>query len=198
MDRSIRHFGDETPFSSWLRCKNKTGEIPSISPDLGVVFTDIDLMVQCWRKKKTGESIQSMFIIEVKTRNGILTRPQESIYTAMQAFSGQRVFGSKIIRFYGCMSLLLNGTSPSNSDRIIWKRFPMTVKDKYRSIPTIDQMIETDISENELVSILRFDTHPVSLRPFNPETSHHGSRTTSRVVLTELGFPVEEIIKEQW
>lgn len=198
MDRSVRHFGDETPFSSWLRTKHKSGEIPSVSPDLGVVFTDIDLLVQCWRKKTTGQSIQSMFILEVKTRNGVLTRPQESIYCAMQAFSGQRIFGQQIIRFYGCMSLLLSGTSPDNSGRIIWKRFPMIVKDKTKEMPSINRMIETDISESQLISLLRFDIHPVSLRPFNPEKSHHGSRVTVRTVLTELGFPVEEVIKEKW
>lgn len=198
MDRSIRHFGDETPFSSWLRAKHKTGDIPSISPDLGIVFTDIDLLVQCWRKKSTGQAIQSMFILEVKTRNGVLTRPQEAIYCAMQAFSGQRVFGHKILRFYGCMSLLLNGTSPDNSDRIIWKRFPMTVKNKAKDMPCVDQMIETDITESQLISLLRFDIHPVSLRPFKPEVSHHGGRITVRTVLTELGFFVEESIKEQW
>lgn len=198
MDRSVRHFGDETPFSSWLRSKHKSGDIPSVSPDLGVVFTDIDLLVQCWRKKATGQSIQSMFILEVKTRNGILTRPQESIYCAMQAFSGQRVFGKQAIRFYGCMSLLLNGTRPDNSDRIIWKRFPMAVKGKAKELPSIDKMIETDICESQLISLLRFDIHPVSLRPFRPEKSHHGSRTIVRTVLTELGFPVEEAIKENW
>lgn len=198
MDRSIRHFGDETPFSSWLRSKHKSGDIPSVSPDLGVVFTDIDLLVQCWRKKTTGESIRSMFIIEVKTRNGILTRPQESIYSAMQAFAGQRVFGNQVIRFYGCMSLLLNGTSPNNSDRIIWKRFPMIVKNRAKQVPNVDNMIETDISESQLISLLRFDIHPVSLRAFRPERSHHGSRITVRTVLTELGFPVEEVVKEQW
>jgi len=198
MDRSIRHFGDETPFSTWLRSKNKSGDIPSKSPGLGIIVTDIDLMVQCWHKKSTGQLIQSMFIVEVKTRNGNFTRPQESMYTAMQVFAGQRAFEKKVIRFYGCMSLTFDGTSPEDSKSILWKRFPMAVKNKIKAIPCISQMIETSISELQLIKILRFDIHPISLRPFRPETSHHGGRIKTRIVMTELGFPVEEIIKEHW
>lgn len=198
MDRTIRHFGDETPFSSWLRSKNNPDEIPSCSSDVGVSFTDIDLMATCWRKKHTGQQVKSMLIIEVKTRSGLLTKAQESAYSSLQCFTGQRLLSGTVIRFYGCALLRMDGVCPKDSKSMWWCRYPMEVRKNTKSIASTSEMIESEINEEMLIKILRFDLHPISLKPFRPEKVHHGEKIVIQSIITPLGFEIEKPIKKTW
>jgi len=198
MDRRIRHYGEETPFSSWLRSKNNPNEIPSSSSDLGVSFTDIDLMATCWKKKNTGKTLASAFIIEVKTRSGLLTMAQESAYSILQCFTGQRVISDQVVRFYGCTMLRMSGDSPLNSEKMWWYRYPMEVRKHARELLSTREMIVSEIDEKALISILRFDLHPISLKPFKPERSHHGKKIVLQTVKTPLGFEIEKPVERTW
>jgi hypothetical protein len=197
-DTSIRHFGDETPFSSWLRQKNREMVIPSISPDLGVVFNDIDMVVSCYHKNQTGRFVYSMFIVEVKTRGGTLTTSQRYLYPALSCFAKELKYSDKIIRFYGCMQLIMSGTSPEDSEWMEWKRFPFHVKSKREEVPKIEDMRSDRVDLDGLVKILRFDTHPISLKKFRPEMKKHGMNEVVRTVTTPLGFTVNEVVKKTY
>ncbi len=197
-DTSIRHFGDETPFSGWLRDKNRKKIIPSVSPDLGVTVNDIDMVVSCYHKNQTGSFVYSMFIVEIKTRGGSLTASQRYLYPALSCFARELTYSDKCVRFYGCMQLIMSGTSPDDSEWMEWKRFPFHIRSQRKSVPKLEDMKSSRVDIDQLVKILRFDLHPISLRRFSPEMKKHGESEVVRTVTTPLGFTVNEVVKKTY
>lgn len=182
----IRHYEKDTPFGDWLRNQGHNGNLPSSSIDLGVTATDIDMLVKNYKNHHTGKELKAMFWVEVKTRSAVPRFAQESIFSMMHLFTGQREFTDDVIRFYGVFRLILSGTSPTNSKCIEWHRFNWS-KDNPKRMVTESDLRKTVITEQQLIQILRMDIHPVSLKKWTPE-SHHGETVDVENYRTPL-FP---------
>ena len=190
----IRYYDLDSPFGAWLR---RQKSLPSNSVEIGFVATDIDLIAHCWKRRPTGNLIQCLLYIEVKTRCADFRFSQFETLSALSAFAGQRNFEDVQYRFYGTAFLLLSGTDPSNSDRIVWKRFPF-IRNVRKKRLSQEDLIATDIDEEKLVEILSFTRHPISLRKFRPEKSHHGSKVVYSTEMTPLGFEVDVVKRKVW
>ena len=191
----LRYYEEGTPFGNWLRNQD---DLPSKSASLGFIASDIDMVCHRWFHHATGKHIQCVMIIEVKTRGARPRFAQMESLSALQIFAGKKNVSIhksnneyRQYRFYGVMQLLLSNTSPDDSDNIIWARWPW---DRYGSdkLMTDTHLIETAIDAETLKKILRFDLHPISLKPFKPFKSHHGHRLIDQEVVLPLGFSIQE------
>jgi len=186
----MRYYGNDSDFGGWLRDQT---ELPSNSIDFGLVASDVDFVVQNWKRKATGQHFLAMMFVEIKTRGGEVKFPQSLMLENLSRFSGDVETPKKVVRFFGWFSLQMSGTRPDNSEWMVWRRF----KWKKSGCDT-SKVLCDKISLEQLISLLRFDIHPSSLRPWNPEISHHGSKTIIETLTTELGMKVDFPIRKVW
>lgn len=198
IDRRIRHYGEDSPFGSWLRERNKDGTIPSTSLEFGVTANDVDMVINRWKCKPTGTRVNSILMVEIKTRGGELSYSQECLSSLMSCFAAARNFPNCQVRFYGCASLIMSGTSPDNSDWMQWRRFPVLIKQSKTKVFVKRDWLVDQITKSQLIDLLRFDLHPISLRKCSIEQVKHGKTRIERTVKTPLGFDVDEIIWKQY
>lgn len=194
MSTKVRMYGEDTPFGDWLRSNRR---IPSNSLDCGVVASDVDMTVMRYKRKETGKVIQSIMQVEVKTRMSECDFAQSCIMSSLSAFSGVRSFRDRTLINYGVCFIHMSGTSPLDSDVIRWRRFPWFKHDKKKEFGAAE-MRDTAINVSTLESILRFDLHPISLKPYRPEFSHHGHRLITVKETTPLGFVTEKTIRKMY
>jgi len=191
----IRYYDSDTPFGQWLRSQK---ELPSNSIDFGLIASDVDMLVEVWKTKRTGKVIKSIMMIEVKTRQADSDFAQMQLLSAMSAFAGKKDFPDVQFRFYGVCFLLLDGTQPDNSSKMIWRRFPLKMLSPTKSTFDAGHLISSDITKAQLLQLLRLEIHPISLRTFQPETSHHGSKLITIAESMPLGFNVDRVVKKSW
>lgn len=179
-----RIYGSDVPFMGWAR---RCELLPSISLDCGVVLTDVDCFVHRYLTSvdRLGtRDVQAMMEIEVKSRNGRLTDSQADTYRKKHitvrkcsSIDGQAVFN------YGVGILRMSGTDPDNSDQMQWGRFMS--RDGRLNWQTIDLA--------SLISLMRFEIDPDSLKPLRFRRHHH-RREYDIIEKTPLGFSVSRKI----
>lgn len=193
----VRHYGEDSPFSAWLR-ENKD-KIPSNGIETGTTFNDVDFVINCWKRRHTGEQIKSVTQVEIKTRCGDVSFQQMKAFSALSAFAGCKNFVGCQYRFYGHCFLLMSGTRPDNSERIVWKRFNvLRMKKDENGRYIIPELLSHDITESQFIDICTSELHPITLRKFNPGRSHHGGRTIVSTEIAPLGFEFERIVHKKW
>jgi len=195
MSVKIRHYDQDTPFGAWLRAKGQSGELPSNSIEVGVTASDVDMVVRCWKNNASGKQIQCIVWLEVKTRNGDCDYAQDSLFSAMSVFAREVQLDDFNVRFYGIFRLRMSGTSPINSQVMLWERWPWKRHGVSKPYHKAD-LIKSVISESVLVRILKSELHPCTLLEWKPHKSHHGSNTIYEPVTTELGFTVDKPIRK--
>jgi hypothetical protein len=169
---------------AWLRAQQK--ELPSYSADVGFVATDVDLFIHRYltgvQDAMGTRDIQALMMVEVKTRGGSVQDSQRDTLAKIHACCGMREvdYYGQILRHFGVSFLFLSGTTPDDSDEIIWGRFDRKKADR--------QHIKCKgITRERLFELLRFDRHPdnMSTRAFR---RHHLTRELEQVVKAPLGF----------
>lgn len=181
-----RGYGDETPIGKWIR---NNPDLPSRSDGDAFSVSNNDLTIHAYMHAVDSvgtREIQSIIRIEWKSHGkkpdawqldtlfkehcGINRRPR-----------GYLVKGARIIN-HGIYVCVCSGSSPEDSDGILWGRF--------RS----DGFVEwSDITLKQLNRLLRFDINPKTFRE-RWLRRHHTKRTTVEVKRTPLGFDVEKEI----
>jgi hypothetical protein len=182
-----RLFGSDVPFMEWCR-NNKL--LPAWSPDIGWVQTDVDTFIHRYITAVDGVSsreLQVMMEVEVKTRGGDLTPSQRDTYRKKHAtIQPSLKWQGQSLRNFGVSILRMSGTSPADSAWMKWCRFKAG-----QGFETV----EKDITEEQLVLLLRFELHPDTLdaKPFR---RHHKTNRFFELKKTPLGFVFErEIVK---
>lgn len=180
-----RLFGSDVPLMAWCREKGKTGELPSCSPDCGLVQTDVDAY---WHRYKTcidkigSRDVQISMETEWKTRGANLTESQADTYRKKHAMIMPRLkwHGQELINF-GVSVVRLSGSTPDDSEWIKWGRFIRGAA---------SGMSWNDISVDQLLKLIRFDIHPDT---FNSGylRRHHKTRVVQVFEKSALGFEVE-------
>lgn len=196
MTSRVRHYDKDTPFGAWLR--RNADKIPSNGIETGTTANDVDMVISCWKNRRTGTQIRSLTQIEIKTRCGDVAFQQMEAFSTLSAFAGVRNFSDIQFRFYGVCFLMLSGTSPDDSDQMFWKRFPISVRFDGKTKPTPKEMLVDKISQSQLIGLLTAELHPISLRKFRPEVTHHGGKIVFTTETTPLGFTVDRIIHKKW
>lgn len=185
-----RLFGSDKPLMAWCREKGKTGELPAYSEECGIVQTDVDAF---WHRYKTcvdsigTRDLQVFMEIEWKTRGGDMTHSQADTYRKKHAMiqPALKWHGQHLIN-YGVSVVRLSGTTPDDSDWIMWGRFIRNNK---------SGMNWKRIDSALLLRLIRFDIHPDSFTD-QPFRRHHKTNTFHVVETSELGFDVErEVVK---
>jgi hypothetical protein len=183
MTRSRIH-GEDSPFGGWLRSRP---ELPSTH----LVATDLDFSIQRYKTHVDGEGsrdIQSMMLLEVKTRSG---KPKESQLETLwlthrsaetQSRTNPIKFNGKILKHPGVSILSLSGQTPDDSIEINWGRF---TKDRHRPL-----LHWKKINVSQLIKLLNFEIHPDNFEP-NIYRRHHKTMTVTRMEVQPLGFMIE-------
>lgn len=159
----------EDEISSWIR------HHPELKSCLGFTFMDKDLV--CHRFKTThGRGFQCLMFVEFKSCGAQLNDTQrDTMHMVNQMFRTDsstptkkarrhteqtpktvRSFlgGSEVrVKAFGYHLVRMNGRNPSLSNQIIWDK--------------------TEIAEDTLVALLRFDVNPDTLRPMDWRIHHH-------------------------
>jgi len=179
-----RIFGEGSEFGGWLR---RQESIPSNK----VVASDCDFVIH----RHTTDvgthgtrEVQSMMLLEVKTRNG---EPQWSQLDTMwlthicaNTRKPRRTIRhqNKKVFHEGVAFLSLSGTTPEDSALIRWGRFGAAAK--------IDW---TPIAADMLLSLLRFelDLDSFAPRPYRP---HHASNSVVEIERFPLGFDAPVVV----
>jgi hypothetical protein len=159
----------EDTFSQWVRNHQqlRSGD--------GFAFMDKDLI--CHRFKTDHDrSIQYLMFVEVKTRGAkLLDSQRDTMWIVKQLLSNRRITPTKdknplqvngvptkvksymaktdvLIRAFGYHTLRLSGSTPDDSDAIIWDTTPIT--------------------REQVVGLLRFDLNPDNFNTMD-NRSHH-------------------------
>lgn len=209
----IRHYETGTPFGEWLRSQRDLPSTPSPDCEVGFIATDIDLVVHRWFHGSTGKHIQCLMVVEVKTRGAQPRFAQLESLSALQLFSAKKnirlalptihpetremIPDFRQYRFYGVHFLLLSGTSPEDSDSMVWARWKWKPHGVDHQM-TASQLQRTKINIEQLKGILRWDLHPSTLKPFKPFKKHHGFREIDQEIVTPLGFETMERTIKRW
>jgi len=183
-----RVYGSDTPFCDWLR---KCEDLPSFSFDCGIVATDNDVTIHRYMSCVDAvgtRQVQAIMQIEVKTRSGKPSESQLDTLSKLHLFRGSRVQSGVHIRFFGVFVLVFSGTSPDDSDCIWWCCIP-----DGKVIKDASSLSCKAISRLDLIRVLKFDLHPVSLQP-NPFRRHHKTNEVVQVEQTPLGFECERLV----
>lgn len=182
-----RSFGSDLAFCDWMR---NCGELPSYSRDVGFVATDVDLFLHNYLVAIDGSGsrdIQTLMAVEVKTRFGEPNKSQLDTLAKMHFTSFQYravLFGSEYVRNFGVSVLQLSGTTPANSQKMLWGRFNQR------------ELKWKEINFSELIDLFLCKRHPDSLDR-NPLRRHHKTRELVATVKTELGFSIDELIRKK-
>jgi hypothetical protein len=180
-----RIFGSDTEFCSWMReCK----QLPAYSNDFGFVASDNDVTVHRYMTCVDGvgtREVQALMQIEVKTRKGKPSQSQIDTLSKLNLFSNQKTIDGVVIRYFGVFVLVMSGTTPEDSKELWWGVIP-----KGKTLDNASDLQFKKINKQTLISLLRFDLHPVnmSLEPFR---RHHLTKEVVLIETTPLGFECE-------
>ncbi len=174
-----RVFGSDMPFLGWLR-----GQRDLDASRMGITVNDVDVFVHKFKvhtDKFGTREIQLMFDLEIKSHDGAPDANQrqslffrhQRIRTQDKNRGGEGCFKpvattdfldgkEKLFIHYGCYLLQLSGNTPDNSSTMRWCRFDK--RGVYH--PTV-------LSMEMLKSILRFETHPFTIRPLEFRRRHN-------------------------
>lgn len=183
-----RMFGSDSEFCAWLRaCK----DLPSFSRDVGIVATDSDVIIH--RYKSCVDSIgtrelQGLMHLEVKTRCGEPSPSQMDTLSKMNLFKGDKRVGGQTIRNLGVFVLILSGVSPYDSKLMWWCSMPAD-----RCIGDAKLLHRNVVNCSQLIKLLKFDLHPVTLQPV-PFRRHHATKEILVRETAPLGFQIDRRI----
>lgn len=169
---AIRRDGNETPFDSWIR---NHPELDSRTESIGV--TDSDKWIHKYRiRNESGRQehgIDHLMLIEVKTHSKDVPFSQRDTLDVIDqlcrkssvrdngrrysvAIRDRRAGRSGMIRsvrWLGAHVLRMSGDRPDNSQIVLWDM--------------------RDVTEKELIEILRFDRDPDHIEKFLDTRRHH-------------------------
>ena len=150
--------------------------------------SDCDVIIHRFMSSVDGmgtREVQAIMQVEVKTRTGKPPSSQMDTLCKLNLFNGQRETRQGVVRFFGVFFLVMDGTSPDDSERMWWGVIPEA------SIFTDPKQIQwRPITYFQLVKLLRFDIHPRNLQP-NPFRRHHKTREIWETHVMPLGFTIE-------
>jgi len=180
-----RIYGSDTEFCAWMRsCR----DLPSYSKDFGFVASDNDVTVHRYLTAVDGvgtREVQALMQLEVKTRKGKPSASQIDTLSKLNLFSSEKVVDGVYVRFFGVFVLVLSGESPDDSRQMWWGTIP-----KGKMLNNASNMNFKQISKCNLISLLRFDLHPINLSK-QPFRRHHKTNEVIVVETTPLGFECE-------
>ncbi len=172
----MRVFGEDKPFCDWMRRNSNLSSSHFVA-------TDVDLLVHTYRDRVDGgrsRTVQSIQIIEVKTRNGNVLESQRDTLWKLHLSrknNAVEVDGNVVINC-GVSFVKLSGTSPDDSEHIEWGRFKINGSIKWRTV---------DVEKMELLISMEHD--PQTLEPVF-RRSHHKTTEIYEIVGQPLGFDV--------
>lgn len=187
-----RFYGSDTEFCAWMR---SCADLPSYSKDFGFVASDNDITIHrymsCVDNIGTRE-VQGIMQIEVKTRLKIPESSQMDTLSKLNLFCGQKKKDGVDIRFFGVFILVMEGTTPDDSENMWWGVIP---KGKVFS-NAVKNIKSYQINKKMLIKIMRFDVHPRNLTP-EPFRRHHKTSEIMVSKISPLGFEYDEKITKK-
>lgn len=187
MTRS-RAFGEDTPFSHWLRTNENM-------PSTKIVATDADMIIHRYMTVVDSEGtrdIQSIMTLEVKTRGGSPSSSQaDTLFKVHRSSYTPRLIqvNGELVKNWGVSILSMAGTSPDNSEWLVWGRF---LEDG--SIDWGDKFGDRYIDLDTLEKLLSFEIGPDDRRS-NPLRRHHKTRTIIQRQRQALPFCIDVTLK---
>jgi hypothetical protein len=179
-----RIYGEDTPFSAWMR---RQPALDSIAFHL--YSTDRDFTNHSYRDNVDGlgpRRVQLMQAIEVKTRGGMPNDFQrQTKFFEHQLLNQKRRLrcclegDTKCVWHFGYHILSLPGEDPDEFPLLTWVSFDASGALRGRTIPTAD-----------LVRILGFQLRPDTLEPLRLRRHHAG---IVEIVTVPLGFTCERL-----
>jgi len=159
----------ESLFSRWIR------DNPDLESRDGYSVSDQDYWIHKYKTDNRGRNLQLMMMVEIKTLGGQLSEAQrDTLHLANQVMRNRRQTPTKElkhqagsaplmahsylagrtvqVRLFGIHVLRFSGLGPDDSAWMMWDR--------------------TQIDEDELTKILRFDLDPDTLRPLELRVHH--------------------------
>lgn len=180
-----RLYGSDVPFCDWMR---KHPELPSYSSSMGFAASDADVFIHRYLHVVDANGtrdIQSLAMLEIKTRNGEPTWSQaDTLYKLHQSMVGTKEIESVIVWNFGVSFISISDERPDKSDCIKWGRFQGASKVRWRKIGL-----------DLLLDLLKFERHHDNLEK-NPFRRHHKTSEIWRLAPQPLGFMwPERIVK---
>jgi len=163
-----RHFGNDTPFCAWMRAHPR---LPSSGPVFGFTATDSDVVVHRYKAEVDGvgtRDMQAIMQIEVKTSMSQPKPSQLDTLMRLNMFRGDLAALGCRLRHYGVAVLVLEQTTPDDSEHMLWARYPAgTCEEAFLGGVRIRwrDMVVRPINREQLVDLLRFELHPDTLAP---------------------------------
>jgi hypothetical protein len=173
-----RIFGEGTEFGEWLR---RQESIPSNK----VVASDCDFVIHRHTTDVGAHGtreVQSMMLLEVKTRNGEPRWSQLDTMWLTHICANTRkprrtiLHLNKKVFHEGVAFLSLSGTTPENSELLRWGRFGNAAKINW-----------TPITPDKLLRLLRFELDLDNFTP-RPYRLHHATNSVVEIEQFPLGF----------
>ena len=147
-----RIYGSDLEFLKFIReCPDIPSRIGGSRNSVNDCDTVFHNFMSCVDGQGTRE-IQTIKIIEVKTRGGRPDGSQKDTFFKLDYFNGQKKVGGNLIRFEGVFFLFMSGTDPKNSDTMFWGVFDESGIIK-----------ETKIDYKKFIEIIVGKRHPRSL-----------------------------------
>lgn len=187
-----RRHGEDTPFCAWLRANP---DLDSIRHSLTV--NDNDLIIHKYRTKVDGlgtRGVQLQMWLELKTFGAMPNDNQrQTLFDHHQLLARkQRLLDARnpgqrrSVWHFGAFVLSLSGTTPDNSNRILWCRFDAA-----------GALDANEVTVDQLIRILRFDVAPDWFDPIEGRLRrHHKTQQLIMVQRMPLGFDTEVLVKK--
>jgi hypothetical protein len=181
-----RMYGSDTEFCAWLRsCK----ELPSVGKDFGLSASDNDVTLHRYMTSVDAigsREVQAIMQLEIKTRQGKPTFSQMDTLSKLNMFCGEKQTKEGHVRFFGVFVLILDQTTPDDSQKMWWGQIPKSLV-----VTDASRLKWRMINRETLIELLRFERHP---RTFETQAfrRHHKTSSIMQVVQTPLGFSVEK------
>lgn len=184
-------YGEDAPFEAWSRLHP---EIDSRAK--GIAALDVDYIYHKYKENVDGMGsrvVHLMLCLETKTRGGLPPASQlQSLFFMHQILNRrmqvQDVGGGnrKAVWHFGYFVLSMPGEYPGEqTDSMNWCHFNER-----------GDLVPVQICEAQLLGILGFTLHPVTVTPFTLRR-HHKTRHIEIVEQTPLGFSSERVVAKR-
>jgi len=180
-----RIYGSDVDFFAFIR---NCPDLPSRRGSTRTAVNDCDSIFHNFMNAVDNQGtrkIQTIKMIEVKTRNGRPDKSQRDTFFKLDCFHGQKTIGGNLIRFEGVFFLFQSGTSPKDSETMHWGVF-----DKNGSIK------KTQIDYEKLIELLIGKRHPRNLAG-KAYRRHHKTADIVEFVRAGPGTLFPEFIEKQ-